>query len=151
MANHGHRFNIQTPRDFLHDLVIPQYEDFTRNNGSVRHALLTIILVSHMYEWVHGKGSTSLVERFRSNYPNEDNDMAIFFDVARKIANDAKHFVTNVETIVQPGFSRAFNDAFTRPLNIRVSKDHIVSVDRFLDNLVDFWKRQENLGFKQDS
>ena len=32
-------------------MIIPQHEDFREKNSSSRHALLTIILIYHMYEW----------------------------------------------------------------------------------------------------
>ena len=50
---HGSSFDVRTPHDFLHEMVIPQHEDFERDNSSSRHALLAIILVYHMSEWVH--------------------------------------------------------------------------------------------------
>ena len=56
---HKSSFNIRTARDFLHEMIIPQHEDFREKNSSSRHALLTIILVYHMYEWCTAVNSPS--------------------------------------------------------------------------------------------
>ena len=50
--SHASSFNIRTARDLLHEIVIPQHEEFLANNSSSRHALLTIIMSYHLYEWV---------------------------------------------------------------------------------------------------
>lgn len=157
MPVHESRFNIQTPQDFLRHLVIPQYQDFVGNNSSVRHALLTIILVYHMYEWVHrmgkkkGKKKSNFANRFRSDYPSEHDDLAQYFCLAKGITNDTKHFVSNVRTMTQTGFSQDFSHDFARPLNLELPDGRTVSVDIFLERLVEFWKRQESLGFKRES
>ena len=157
MPNYSSRFDIQTPQDFLRHLVIPQYQDFVGNNSSVRHALLAIILAYHMYEWVHGKSKkkgkkiSDFADRFRSDYPNEHDDMALFFYLAKGITNDTKHFVSSVPTMTQTGFSQGFSHGFARPLNLELPNGRTVSIDIFLERLVDFWKRQEKLGFKRQS
>ena len=53
----------------LNEMVIPQHKEFIASNSSSRHALLTIILVYHMYEWVHGR--TFSIDRFGTTYENE--------------------------------------------------------------------------------
>ena len=42
---HDSSFNIRTARDFLYELILPQYKEFVRHNASSRHALLSIVLV----------------------------------------------------------------------------------------------------------
>ena len=145
MPVYSPQFNIRTPQSFLRELVIPQYQDFVEKNASARHALLTIILVYHMYEWVHGKGNPFSVEHFKSAYPRE-HDIAEFFELARIITNDTKHFLCKSKTMVQTGFSQAFSDAFARPLNVVFPSGKEEPVDKFLERLVGFWKRQEHLG-----
>ena len=57
-----------------------RHEDFKANNSSARHALLAIVLVHHMHEWVHG--TKFCVDHFTSAYENEDG-MAERFDLAQ--------------------------------------------------------------------
>ena len=140
---HSSSFNIQTPHEFLHGMIIPQHNDFINSNASSRHALLTIILVHHMFEWVHRKKFTR--DRFKSIYSSE-NHMADIFDLARMIANGTKHFVPRASTHVQRGFSSAFSDAFARPLNVEFPDGRQVSADRFLRKMVEFWECQEQQG-----
>ncbi|MYF25442.1 MAG: hypothetical protein F4224_09175 [Nitrospira sp. SB0678_bin_10] len=123
-------------------MVIPQHKDFVANNSSSRHALLTIILVYHMYEWVHGKKFST--EHFNSTYENR-GEMAEMFELAGKISNGTKHFRRKVKTQVQHGFSSAFSDAFARPLNVEFNGKK-QSVDSFLRKMVEFWKHQEQVG-----
>ena len=72
---HKSSFNIRTARDFLHEMIIPQHEDFREKNSSSRHALLAIILVYHMYEWVHCAPFS--IKHFRSTYKNGDRVTAL--------------------------------------------------------------------------
>ena len=140
---HESSFNIRTPRDFLHEMVIPQHEDFKVDNSSSRHALLTIILVYHMYEWVHRKPFN--IRHFRSTYENNDC-IAEMLELARKIANGTKHFSQKVKTQVQGGFSSAFSDGFARPLNVEFDDERKESADIFLRRMVEFWIQQEKVG-----
>lgn len=153
----GSKFNIQTPQDFLRHLVIPQYEDFVGDISSVRHALLTFILVYHMYEWVHrpsrrkdGKKS-DFADRFRDDYPDEHKDLVQYFCLARELTNDTKHFVSKVKTKTQTGFSSSFSNSFARSLNVELPCGRLVSVYEVLESIVDFWKRQESIGFHRES
>lgn len=148
----GATFDITTPRDFLHKMVIPQHQEFKENNRSSRHALLAIICAYHMYEWVHKKKFTR--EHFKSVYSSEaDRDcMAELFDLARTIVNGTKHFITakqDIKTKVQGGFPSDFSGE-VRPLNVRVSgrknPDDWQPIDNILDRMAEFWKRQESVG-----
>ena len=123
-------------------MIIPQYKDFIGNNASSRHALLTIILVHHMFEWVHQEKFTK--DRFKSTYPSE-NEMADIFDLARKIANGTKHFKQRerTSTYTQRGHSSGFSDGFSRPLNVEFPDGSPESADIFLRKMVEFWERQE--------
>ena len=141
---HKSSFNIRTARDFLDKMIIPQYEDFRKKNSSSRHALLTIILVYHMYEWVHPNIPFS-EGHFKSTYENEDG-VAEMFELARNIANGTKHFSQKTKTQVQTGFSSGFSDGFARPLNVEFDDGRKQSVDVFLRQLVEFWVQQEKDG-----
>lgn len=149
---HGATFDITTPRDFLHKMVIPQHQEFKENYRSSRHALFAIICAYHMYEWVHKKKFTR--EHFKSVYSSEPdrNCMAELFDLARTIVNGTKHFLAakqDVKTKVQGGFPSDFSDE-VRPLNVRVSggknPDAWEPIDNILDRMVEFWERQESVG-----
>lgn len=148
-TKHNSSFSIRTPRDFLHELIIPQYEEFVRDNASSRHALLSIVLVYHMYEWVHLLPFKE--KHFRHTYPDHQ-DVETLFKLARGIANGTKHFKPNIESHSRPitrvhvGFSTAFSDAFSRPLNVELPDGTTASVDNLLKTLVGFWKRQGQLG-----
>ena len=148
-TTHSSSFNIRTARDFLHELILPQYEEFVRRNASSRHALLSFVLIYHMYEWVHLAPFTR--KHFQSTYPDQ-HDVANLLELAKGIANGTKHFkpkrMGQVRPItrVQGGFSSAFSDGFARPLNVELPDGTSTSVDNLLGNLVDFWKRQERLG-----
>ena len=130
---HKSSFDVKTVHDFLHKMLSPQYEEFRANNSSPRHALLTIILVNHMREWVKPEPS----------YPKHIDEM---FKLVRKIANGTKHFEPRAKTWVQTGFSSGFSDAFARPLNVEFPGNRKLSVDKLLDKLVEFWKEQDRLG-----
>ena len=141
---HKSSFKIRTARDFLHEMIIPQHEDFRENNSSSRHALLAIILVYHMYEWVHG--SKFSIDHFRSTYKNEDG-VAEMFELARNIVNGTKHFKQKAKTQAQTGFSSGFSDGFARPLNVEFDdRRKPQSADVFLRRLVEFWVQQEKDG-----
>ena len=140
---HQSTFGIRTARDFLHKMIVPQYKDFTKMNASSRHALLAAILCYHMYEWVHKTKFTRV--HFLSHYPGE-HEMADMFESARKLANGTKHFANRVKTHVQKGFSSQFSDHFARPLNIESPNGTRLSADKLLRGMVEFWKRQEQLG-----
>ena len=74
-----------------------------------------------------------------------------FFRIARGLANGFKHFASpllgkphpgaRVTTRTQRGFSSAFSDEFSRPLN---AED--ISVDILLRKLVAFWTDQHEKG-----
>ena len=140
---HKSSFNIRTARDFLHEMIIPQHEDFREKNSSSRHALLTIILVYHMYEWVHGCKFS--IKHFRSTYKNEDG-VAEMFELARNIANGTKHFSKKAKTQVQTGFSSGFSDGFACPLNVEFDDGRKQPADVFLRSLVKFWVQQKKGG-----
>ena len=70
-------------------MIVPQHKKFIANNSSSRHALLTIILVYHMYDWVHGRGFS--VNDFRLKYKNEGK-MVEIFKLTRNITNGTRHF-----------------------------------------------------------
>ena len=135
---HHSSFGISTPHEFLRELVLPEYRAFIRRNSSARHALLTIILVYHMYEWVHGRKYTR--EHFNKAHPGEQQ-VAERFEIAAKITNGTKHFRSKAKTRRQSGFKSGFSDAFARPLNVQFESGKEESVDRFLAALVGFWKR----------
>ena len=140
---HESSFNIRTPHDFLNEMVIPQHKEFIASNSSSRHALLTIILVYHMYEWVHGR--TFSIDHFGTTYENEAT-MGEMFELARNIANGTKHCLPKARTRTQVGFSSAFSNGFARPLNVKFPNGRQQSVDAFLRQMVDFWTQQEQIG-----
>ena len=137
---HHSSFGISTPRDFLRELVLPEYRAFTQRNSSARHALLTIILAYHMYEWVHGKKCTR--EHFKSAHSVEQQ-VAEYFELAAKITNGTKHFRSKAKTRRQVGFGSGFSDAFVRPLIVQFDSGREESADKFLRTLIDFWDRWE--------
>lgn len=150
-------FNVvNNAHDFLHKIVIPQHKDFIKNNASVRHALLSFIVINHLYEWVHRKERFN-IEHFLSRYgtDKEKEEMAEMLDLARKIANGTKHFTQKIKTRKQGGFSSAFSDGFARPLNVeteegsQISRSYgkEISVDILLRRMVEFWIIQEKSGF----
>ena len=141
--SHQASFGIHNARDFLHELVVPQHDAFVADNSSSRHALLTVIVAYHMYEWVHGKKFTR--GRFRTQYPNEQG-LAATFDLARHITNGTKHFKPRARTSTQVGFSSDFSEEFARPLNVEYDDGTPESADVFLGKMVDFWTGQGAFG-----
>lgn len=144
---HTSSFAIKTADNYFNEMLIPQYVDFLNHNASSRHALLATIVVYHFYEWVNGTEFGKDKEKsFISKYP-EDESLITEFDAARLITNGTKHFSNKpVTTRTQSGFSSGFDEGFARPLNIQYPDGSESSVDKFLKNIVDFWKRQKELG-----
>ena len=141
--SHQASFGIRTARDFFNELVVPQHDAFVDENSSSRHALLTVIVAYHMYEWVHGQKFTE--GDFRTRYPNEQR-LAETFELARNVTNGTKHFKPKAKTHTQGGFSSGFSDGFARPLNVEYGSGTQESADVFLRKMVDFWKRQRASG-----
>ncbi len=141
--NHISSFNIVNADNYFKEMVLPQYDDFLNENSSSRYALLTIILVYHMYEWVNKEKFNE--NKFKAAYPNSAN-LAKSFDVARNITNGTKHFIYKVTTRVQPGFSSGFNNGFAKPLNIEFPNGNEVPVDIFLHELIAFWEKEKANG-----
>ena len=135
-------FGINGANDFFNEIVRPQYGDFLKDNASRRHALLTIIVAYHLFEWVHPRKKFS-IEFFEATYPN-DVDLAKFFDLARKIANGTKHSLQRTKTRRQAGFSSEFSDEFARPLIVVHSDGQEQSVDDLLHQMMNFWTNQLN-------
>ncbi len=142
---HESSFGIRTSDDFLHKMVIPQYEDFTADNASSRHALLTLILAYHMYEWAHGRPFTE--EHFRKRYPDKVETVDLF-KLAGAISNGTKHFASRAKTSTGVGYSSKYSEAYERPLNVEFPSNTAhaphsgrrISADRLLRDLVTFWK-----------
>ncbi|MDD9991958.1 MAG: hypothetical protein OXP75_09150 [Rhodospirillales bacterium] len=140
---HKSSFGIHDANDFLNNMVLPQYQEFLKKNSSSRAALLTFMLVYHMYEWVHCCAFSQ--EHFLETYPT-DKHMCVFFETARRICNGTKHFAQRADTTVQSGFSSGFSDGFARPLNVTLAGNRQESADRLLHELVQFWERQKQVG-----
>lgn len=129
-------FGIDNANDFFKVVVLPQHNDFLKNNASRRHALLAIMVAYHMFEWVHGKKFK--VDLFESKYPN-DIALTKTFELARHITNGTKHYLQKTKTRTQAGFSSEFTNEFARPLVIRHPDGQEQSVDDLLQQMVDFW------------
>lgn len=143
--SHSPEFGISNANEFFNEIVRPQHEDFLKNNASRRHALLTIMVAYHMFEWVHPKVQFSKGKPFKwhfaSEYPN-DVGLAKTFDLAREIANGTKHCKQKTQTRRQPGFSPGFSDEFARPLVVIYPDGMEHSVDVFLRQMVTFWAKE---------
>lgn len=140
---HTSSFEITTAQLFLHEVVLAEYADFVADNASQRHALLTTMVAYHLYEWIHQSKFT--IQDFQLRYP-ANAALADSFEVARKITNGTKHFVSKVQTRAQRGFSSAFNDGFARPLVVSFPNGNEKSMDAFLSEMVEFWKAEERAG-----
>lgn len=146
--SHESSFDIKSARCFLNMMIIPQFEEFRSKNSSSRHAVITMILLFHMFEWANPEKqikNEGFLDRFRRVYPN-DQELADKFDMARKIANGTKHRNNKIVTCSQAGFSSGFSDAFARPLVVIDEFGNKHSVDKLLREMVGFWQRQEELG-----
>jgi len=111
--DHKSSFDIKTPNEFFEQMVLPQYDDFLKNNASSRYALLCLVLNYHMYEWANNKTEFNKTD-FRTRYPGKQGLIELF-DLARKVTNGTKHFKNKIETRTQIGFSPEFS-VFTRVL-----------------------------------
>ena len=96
-----------------------------------------------MYEWVHRKKFT--VRHFKSKYPQAAS-LSDVFELARKITNGTKHFKPKAKTRTQKGFPSDFSDDFRRPLMVEFPDGSEKSADRFLREMVDFWRVQQKSG-----
>ena len=141
--NHTSSFNIKNAEDFFNEMVLPQYEEFLKNNSSSRYALLTTMLAYHFYEWVHK--SKFQISEFEKTYPDYTH-LSKYFEAARNITNGTKHFRNKSVTRIQRGFSSGFSDAFARPLIIQFPDSEEISADNFLRKLIEFWKEQQGNG-----
>ena len=141
-------FDIGTAEDFYNKIAKPQYQDFLDNNSSARYALLSILVAHHLHEWVgdkiefgKGKKYQTFQKAFLARYPDFETE-ADYFEMARMICNDTKHFLGRVVTRNQFGFSSFFSPFFARPLMINMGDGNEVSADCFLKCLFDFWEKQ---------
>lgn len=133
---HTSSFEIKNAETFFNEMVLPQYEEFLRNNSFSRYALLTTIMAYHLYEWVHKKKFT--LDEFKAAYPAHTR-LAQDFEVARNITNGTKHFSNkSVTTRTQMGFSSEFSDEFARLLIIKYLDGTEISADQFLWKLIEF-------------
>ena len=105
--SHSPEFGINNATVFFNEIVLPQYNDFLKNNSSRRHALLTILVAYHLFEWAN-PCKTFTKEKFKEYYPDDDALVEIF-DLAREITNGTKHFKQKTETRRQSGFSSEFS------------------------------------------
>ncbi|WP_063650531.1 hypothetical protein [Aliivibrio fischeri] len=135
-------FNIDTASVYFNELVLPQYDDFLKNNASSRYALPSIMSSHHLYEWVNGRKFT--VNDFKLRYPDYSH-LSEYFELARKLTNGTKHCANKVNTKVQTGFSSAFSLGFSKPLIVERDDGSYVSVDELLSSIIGFWKQQQNL------
>jgi hypothetical protein len=141
---HTSSFEVKTAEDFLTQLVLPQYDDFLRNNASSRFALLCAVVTYHMYEWVNNPSKFQEAD-FRIRYPVEAH-LAYLFELLRCLVNSTKHFRNRIGTRTQVGFSPAFSNAFSRPLYIIRDDGSEISADDLLKETVEFWKGQHAIG-----
>ncbi len=141
-------FDISTADDFYEKVVKPQYQDFLDNNSSARYALLSILVTYHLHEWVGDKVKFDK-NAFLERYPDFETESE-YFEVARRICNDTKHFNKGLEkevkTRTQFGFSSFFSEFYARPLMIKISEDKEVSVDCLLKCLLGFWEKKKSDG-----
>ncbi len=136
-------FGINTPKDFFHEIVIPQRDEFVSGNANKKTALLAIIVSYHFHEWVFGKKFKK--KDFVSSFPQETK-VSEALELARRIANGTKHDLKNVSTRSQTGFSSEFSAEFARPLNADDDTGKSWAVDDLIGTIVDFWMRQEQAG-----
>ncbi len=143
-------FDIETPADLFERVLLPTYQEFLENNASSRHALQGVLVAYHLFDWANDEGFTD--DAFARHYPEPGHrGMLGFFRIARGLTNGFKHYASplpgkshpgaRVATRAQRGFSSAFSDDFSRPLN---AED--VSVDILLRKLVAFWTDQHEKG-----
>ncbi|SFK82093.1 hypothetical protein SAMN04488518_109240 [Pseudovibrio ascidiaceicola] len=135
-------FIVGSAEHLFSAVVIPQYQEFLKNNADIKAAVCTIILSYHLYEWVNGQSFNK--DDFLKQYP-ENNVLAEYFDYSRKITNGVKHGNPKIKTKTQIGFSSAFSSAFARPLNVVTDEDETVSVDELLKVIIEYWKQQMRL------
>jgi len=96
-----------------------------------------------MFEWVNNKKFGK--EEFNTSELNND-DVAVKFDIARKITNGTKNFKNRAKTRVQTGYTSGFGDGFAKPLNIELPNNKKISADIFIRELITFWKEQKDNG-----
>ncbi|MYH19502.1 MAG: hypothetical protein F4132_10370 [Gemmatimonadetes bacterium] len=141
---HESSFDIRTAQCFLNKLIIPQYKDFLKDNASSRHALLTTILLFHMFEWAN-QGKKATVESFKKAYPDYP-ELAFNFGILKDISNGTKHFKSPIRTKKKTGFSSAFSDGFERPHSVEDDNGKVYPLDKLLRETVEFWQKQDELG-----
>ena len=136
------QFGVETDEQYFEKVVRPSYEDFVSNNADAGKAMLAIIASFHQYEWMTD-GEKFELERFREKF-GDQNEVARALDLARNLANGAKHFKlrNGVSTCQQSGFSSGFSNGFAMPLVVIDSEGTETSVNTLLRTLMDFWETQ---------
>ena len=129
---HKSSFGIENASDFYGLVVAPQYNDFTKNNGSPRLAILAAIVEFHMYEWAYRKPFNPTNSSLLASL----NEM---FRLAKGIVDGSKHFRHKIAT------RRDFSDDFARLIVVRDDKSEI-SADELLRRIDIHWKMERAAG-----
>lgn len=103
-------FEIRTARQFLEDLVEPDYDDFLKEPSSSRLAIHCALACWHLFEWVWEdvlEGDTSLWADIHDSISDRNSFRAYALktcpelDIMRDIANGSKHFVAGPSSTVK--------------------------------------------------
>ena len=97
---------FDSPKDFWTSIAVPDYDDFTANTDSLRHAFHCAISLFHMADWVYDAHKETISSKFKIKDHNSGESKAVCnekefanalrdghpdFELIRRIANTAKH------------------------------------------------------------
>ena len=87
---------MYTPKEYFTELVISNYEEWRKNQGSIRLAVNFSLVAYHMYEWLYKYNSDKIIEAYNTENLYKFKQMLYSrcpeFDLLRELGILFKHY-----------------------------------------------------------
>ncbi len=109
--------NIKSPREFFEVIVMPDFDDFYKNQGNIRLAFHVCMSIDHLADWI----AKSLGQN-RGNFLKAKYEECADLEIIRNLSSNAKHFPPDRAPIMHVATTAA-----------SVPVDNFVNVDDITD------------------